>query len=65
MRGVSNRTEEDVFDYLDDLEDIIGDDAFAAFLNNEAEIQNLPNPGIAWDPAFEPIFKDKLLQQQA
>lgn len=35
----SNRTEEDIFDYLDDLEDIIGDDAFAAFLNNEAEIQ--------------------------
>lgn len=39
MRGVSNTTEEDVFDYLDDSEDIIGDDAFAAFLNNEAEIQ--------------------------
>lgn len=39
MRNVSNRLNEDVFDYLDDLEDIIGDDAFAAFLNNEAEIQ--------------------------
>jgi hypothetical protein len=31
--------EEDAFDYLDDLEDIIGDDAFAAFLNSDAEIQ--------------------------
>ena len=27
-----------VFDYLDDLEEIVGDDAFAAFLNNDAEI---------------------------
>lgn len=38
----SNRNSEDsedgVFDYLDDLEDIIGDDVFSAFLNNEAEI---------------------------
>lgn len=30
---------EDIFDYLDDLEDIIGDDAFAAFLNENAEIE--------------------------
>lgn len=30
--------EEDRFDYLDDLEEIVGDDVFAAFLNNEAEI---------------------------
>lgn len=37
---ISNRsTEEDeIFDYLDDLEEIVGDDVFAAFLNNEAEI---------------------------
>lgn len=36
----SNRSteEEDIFDYLDDLEEIVGDDVFAAFLNNEAEI---------------------------
>lgn len=33
------RTEEDYFDDLDDLEDIIGDDAFASFLNSSAEIQ--------------------------
>lgn len=31
-------TDETAFDYLDDLEDIIGDDYFAAFLNNNAEI---------------------------
>jgi hypothetical protein len=37
-KGVANRDGDDIFDYLDDLEDIIGDDAFAAFLNNEAEI---------------------------
>ena len=30
---------EDIFDYLDDLEDIIGDDVFAAFLNENAEIE--------------------------
>lgn len=30
--------EDGPFDYLDDLEDIVGDDVFAAFLNNEAEI---------------------------
>ncbi|WP_394758602.1 hypothetical protein [Flavobacterium sp.] len=35
----SKTTEEDSFDYLDDIEDIIGDDAFAAFLNSDAEIQ--------------------------
>ena len=29
---------EGIFDYLDDLEEIVGDDVFAAFLNNEAEI---------------------------
>lgn len=34
----NNKSNEDIFDYLDDLEDIIGDDAFAAFLNNNAEI---------------------------
>lgn len=30
--------EDGPFDYLDDLEDIVGDDVFAAFLNNNAEI---------------------------
>ena len=30
--------EEDIFEHLDDLEDIIGDDTFAAFLNSDAEI---------------------------
>jgi len=30
--------ESEIFDYLDDLEDIVGDDTFATFLNNEAEI---------------------------
>ena len=30
--------EDGPFDYLDDLEDIVGDDVFAAFLNNDAEI---------------------------
>lgn len=34
----TNRSEEDIFDNLDDIEDIIGDDVFAAFLNNDAEI---------------------------
>lgn len=34
-RGIDN---EEIFDYLDDLEDIVGDDAFAAFLNEKAEI---------------------------
>lgn len=29
----------DYFDYLDEIEDIIGDDVFAAFLNDKAEIQ--------------------------
>jgi hypothetical protein len=30
---------DDYFDYLDDIEDIIGDDVFAAFLNEKGEIQ--------------------------
>ena len=30
---------DDYFDYLDEIEDIIGDDVFAAFLNEKAEIQ--------------------------
>ncbi|CAM3821694.1 DUF4848 domain-containing protein [Flavobacterium branchiophilum] len=38
MRKSNHRSQEDVFDYLDDLEDIIGDDTFSAFLNNNAEI---------------------------
>ena len=38
MRGSANRSDEDIFDYLDDLEDIVGDDTFSAFLNNDAEI---------------------------
>jgi hypothetical protein len=38
LRSSTNRESEDIFDYLDDLEDIIGDDTFAAFLNNDAEI---------------------------
>lgn len=38
LRGTANRSGEDLFDYLDDLEDIVGDDTFAAFLNNDAEI---------------------------
>jgi hypothetical protein len=32
-------TEESILDDIDDLEDIIGDDTFAAFLNSDAEIQ--------------------------
>lgn len=36
--GTTNRDGEDIFDYLDDLEDIVGDDTFSAFLNNDAEI---------------------------
>lgn len=39
MRGNTNKSSEEIFDYFDDLEDIIGDDTFSAFLNNEAEIQ--------------------------
>lgn len=38
LRKNFTQSSDDTFDYLDDLEDIIGDDAFAAFLNNEAEI---------------------------
>lgn len=38
MRGTANKSGEDIFDYLDDLEDIVGDDTFSAFLNNDAEI---------------------------
>lgn len=37
--GSSALEEETVFDYFDDLEDIIGDVAFASFLNSDAEIQ--------------------------
>jgi hypothetical protein len=33
-----NKSSEDLFDYLDDIEDIVGDDTFSAFLNNDAEI---------------------------
>lgn len=33
-----NTADDGLFDYLDDLEEIVGDDVFAAFLNNEAEI---------------------------
>ena len=36
---MKNATTEDVIEHIDDLEDIIGDEAFAAFLNGEAEIQ--------------------------
>lgn len=32
-------TEENVLDNIDDIEDIIGDDAFASFLNGDAEVQ--------------------------
>lgn len=32
-------TPEDIEDHIDDLEEIIGDDAYAAFLNSDAEIQ--------------------------
>lgn len=38
MRGTASKSGEDIFDYLDDLEDIVGDDTFSAFLNNDAEI---------------------------
>ncbi|MGH2666895.1 hypothetical protein [Flavobacterium sp.] len=38
-KTASREEEEDPYEYLDDLEDIIGDDAFAAFLNNQAEIR--------------------------
>jgi hypothetical protein len=38
IRSTANRSSEAIFDYLDDLEDIVGDDTFAAFLNNNAEI---------------------------
>ncbi len=34
-----NRTEGDIYDDIDDLEEIIGDEAFSAFLNEQAEIQ--------------------------
>ena len=37
-RSSMDEDDESIFDYLDDLEDIVGDDVFAAFLNNEAEI---------------------------
>jgi len=39
MRTSTNKSDDDIFDYIDDLEDVIGDDLFAAFLNNDAEIQ--------------------------
>ena len=32
-------SDEDFLDHIDDLEDIIGDEAFASFLNSDAEIQ--------------------------
>jgi len=32
-------TDENVLDNIDDIEDIIGDDAFASFLNGDAEVQ--------------------------
>ena len=32
-------TNEDILDHFDDMEDVIGDDLFAAFLNNNSEIQ--------------------------
>ena len=38
LRSTTNREDEDIFDYLDDLEDIVGDDTFSAFLNDNAEI---------------------------
>lgn len=38
-KGTSVFNEEEIEDDIDDLEDIIGDDAFAAFLNSDAEIQ--------------------------
>ncbi|OAB79579.1 hypothetical protein [Cochleicola gelatinilyticus] len=37
--GILNRSVGDLYDDIDDLEDIIGDDAFSAFLNSDAEIQ--------------------------
>ena len=37
LRSLYN--ENDVLNYLDDLEDVIGDDTFAAFLNSNGEIQ--------------------------
>nr|WP_199162208.1 hypothetical protein [Elizabethkingia sp. ASV34] len=43
VAGVKNATavvnDEQIKDDIDDLEDVIGDDAFAAFLNNNGEIQ--------------------------
>ena len=40
-KGIQSKLEnnEDVTDDIDDLEEIVGDDAYAAFLNSEAEIQ--------------------------
>lgn len=38
-KGTSVFNEDEIEDDIDDLEDIIGDDAFAAFLNSDAEIQ--------------------------
>ena len=35
----TSKSIDDYFDYLDEIEDIIGDDVFAAFLNEKAEIQ--------------------------
>lgn len=32
-------SDEDIIDHIDDLEDIIGDDAYASFLNSSAEVQ--------------------------
>lgn len=38
MSKTAKKSSEEIFDYLDDLEDVVGDDTFAAFLNNDAEI---------------------------
>lgn len=39
LKTSAKTEEEDYFDYLDEIEDIIGDDVFAAFLNEKGEIQ--------------------------
>ena len=38
-KGANSKSDEGMFDYLDELEDIIGDDTFAALLNADGEIQ--------------------------
>ena len=40
-KGIQNKTEnnEEIADDIDDLEEIVGDDAYAAFLDSRAEIQ--------------------------